>query len=160
MFFQFAFCFSCFWTVGLAPIKVNFFILKVGATCLRLGPQINVCASEVLWECLAGILTELSVSFGLQTPQDPPGGSGKHCWEKWWLELGTGCSLTSISETEKKETGENDIQKHRIQTHPDEEAEKKSLNPPNGVGMRFESLILHADGFFFPFLCNWPTWHA
>lgn len=31
-----------------------------------------------------------------------------------WLELGTGCSLTSISETEKKETGENDIQKHRI----------------------------------------------
>lgn len=37
------------------------------------------------------------------------------------------------------------------QTHPDEEAEKKSLNPPNGVGMRFESLILHADGFFFPF---------
>lgn len=25
---------------------------------------------------------------------------------------------------------------------------------PNGVGMRFEGLILHAVGFFFSFLCN------
>lgn len=66
------------------------------------------------------------------------------------MELGTGCSLTSISETEKKKQEKTTSRSTRFmtQTHPDEEAEKKSLNPPNGVGMRFESLILHADGFF------------
>lgn len=39
------------------------------------------------------------------------------------------------------------------QTHPGEEEEtgqkeKKFRDSPNGVGMRFEGLILHAVGFF------------